>query len=71
MGTHPSAPSVVAAPGPYAGQPLLTLVRDHPELLGDAAAAFGSDLPFLFKVRCSTSMPLVHVWMFCFGVELT
>ena len=46
MGTHPSAPSTLADTG---GQ-LLALLRDHPQLLGDALHAFGADLPFLFKV---------------------
>eukprot|EP00887_Chlorella_sp_A99_P008092 scaffold12.g8092.t1 len=51
MGTHPSAPAMLApGAGPYAGQPLLALLRDHPELLGAAAPTFGADLPFLFKV---------------------
>ena len=49
MGTHPSAPSLLVDDG-YAGQPLLALLRDHPELLGAALPAFGADLPFLFKV---------------------
>ena len=48
MGTHPSAPATLPADGsPYSGQTLLALLRDHPELLGDAAHEFGSDLPFL------------------------
>lgn len=34
----------------YAGQPLLALLRDRPELLGAALPRFGCDLPFLFKV---------------------
>ncbi|PSC70267.1 mannose-6-phosphate isomerase 1 [Micractinium conductrix] len=49
MGTHPSAPSLLADNG-YAGQPLLALLRDRPELLGAALPRFGCDLPFLFKV---------------------
>jgi mannose-6-phosphate isomerase len=49
MGTHPHAPSLLADNG-YAGQPLLALLRDRPELLGAALPAFGADLPFLFKV---------------------
>jgi mannose-6-phosphate isomerase len=49
MGTHPSAPSLLADNG-YSGQPLLVLLRDRPELLGAALPAFGADLPFLFKV---------------------
>ena len=49
MGTHPSGPSLLADNG-YAGQPLLTLLRDRPELLGAALPRFGCDLPFLFKV---------------------
>ncbi|KFM24973.1 Mannose-6-phosphate isomerase [Auxenochlorella protothecoides] len=48
MGTHPSAPSTLAAPS---GQPLSDLLQRHPELLGAAAPAFGiRGLPFLFKV---------------------
>ncbi|EFN52038.1 hypothetical protein CHLNCDRAFT_139231 [Chlorella variabilis] len=49
MGTHPAAPSLLADNG-YAGQPLLALLRDRPELLGAALPRFGCDLPFLFKV---------------------
>lgn len=49
MGTHPSGPSLLADNG-YTGQPLLTLLRDKPQLLGAALPAFGCDLPFLFKV---------------------
>lgn len=49
MGTHPSGTSLLADNG-YAGQPLLTLLRDRPELLGAALPRFGCDLPFLFKV---------------------
>lgn len=49
MGTHPSAPSLLADNG-YTGQPLLALLRDRPELLGAALPQFGCDLPFLFKV---------------------
>ncbi len=49
MGTHPSAPSLLADNG-YTGQPLLALLRDRPQLLGAALPVFGCDLPFLFKV---------------------
>jgi mannose-6-phosphate isomerase len=49
MGTHPSAPSVLADNG-YTGQPLAALLRDRPEYLGAALPLFGADLPFLFKV---------------------
>ncbi|KAG7668228.1 hypothetical protein KSW81_002126 [Nannochloris sp. 'desiccata'] len=49
MGTHPSGPSVLAE-GTLSGEQLLAYIRDHPEVLGDAASKFGVDLPFLFKV---------------------
>lgn len=49
MGTHPSGHSLLADNG-YAGQPLLTLLRDRPQMLGAALPRFGCDLPFLFKV---------------------
>ncbi|KAI7837538.1 hypothetical protein COHA_008625 [Chlorella ohadii] len=49
MGTHPSGPSLLVDNG-YAGQPLLTLLRDRPQMLGAALPRFGCDLPFLFKV---------------------
>ncbi len=49
MGTHPSGPSTVAE-GDLSGEQLLAYIRDHPEVLGDAASKFGVDLPFLFKV---------------------
>jgi mannose-6-phosphate isomerase len=49
MGTHPSGPSTLAE-GPLSGEELLAYIRDHPEVLGDAAPKFGVDLPFLFKV---------------------
>ena len=49
MGTHPSGPSTIAE-GPIAGEQLLAYIRDHPEVLGEAASVFGADLPFLFKV---------------------
>lgn len=49
MGTHPNGPSLLADNG-YAGQQLLTLLRDRPEMLGAALPEFGADLPFLFKV---------------------
>lgn len=49
MGTHPSGPSTIAE-GPVAGEQLLAYIRDHPEVLGEAASVFGADLPFLFKV---------------------
>ena len=48
MGTHPSGPSVLAV----TGQTLKEWVQAHPEALGDAVLKrFGTDLPFLFKVR--------------------
>lgn len=49
MGTHPSGPSLLVDNG-YAGQPLLALLRDRPQMLGAALPRFGCDLPFLFKV---------------------
>lgn len=49
MGTHPSGPSAITH-GPLAGTPLLAYLHDHPDTLGDALAAFGINLPFLFKV---------------------
>jgi mannose-6-phosphate isomerase len=49
MGTHPSAPSLLAE-GPAAGTPLLAALLDAPEALGAALPVFGADLPFLFKV---------------------
>jgi mannose-6-phosphate isomerase class I len=49
MGTHPSGPSTLAE-GNLSGEQLLAYIRDHPEILGDAASKFGVDLPFLFKV---------------------
>lgn len=49
MGTHPSGPSTIGE-GEYAGTQLLAYVRDHPEVLGNAAGEFGADLPFLLKV---------------------
>jgi len=49
MGTHPSGASTIAE-GPSAGEELLGLIRDQPEILGNACARFGADLPFLLKV---------------------
>jgi len=49
MGTHPSGPSILAE-GTLSGEQLLAYIRDHPEVLGDAADKFSVDLPFLFKV---------------------
>jgi mannose-6-phosphate isomerase len=49
MGTHPSGPATLAE-GALAGTPLLAFIRDHPQVLGDAAPRFGADLPFLLKV---------------------
>jgi mannose-6-phosphate isomerase len=49
MGTHPSGPSMLAE-GTLSGEQLLSYIRDHPEVLGDAAFKFNVDLPFLFKV---------------------
>lgn len=49
MGTHPSGPSRIAN-GNLAGTELLAFIRDYPQALGDAAARFGADLPFLLKV---------------------
>lgn len=48
MGTHPSCPSVLLS----SKQSLKEYLASRPELLGDKVVKkFGSDLPFLFKVR--------------------
>lgn len=48
MGTHPSCPSTLLS----SGQSLKDYLSDRPELCGPKVVAkFGSDLPFLFKVR--------------------
>ena len=46
MGTHPNAPSMLANQ-----QPLGAWLAEHSETLGEGVrAAFGNQLPFLFKV---------------------
>ena len=48
MGTHPTAPSLVAG----SGQTLGGWLAAHPAALGARTTErFGVDLPFLFKVR--------------------
>ena len=57
MGTHPTAPSTVAA----SGQTLGGWLAAHPQALGDAVERrFGADLPFLFKVRRQPDTSVFH-----------
>lgn len=48
MGTHPSCPSTLLK----TGESLKEYLHHRPQLLGPKVLAkFGTDLPFLFKVR--------------------
>lgn len=48
MGTHPSGPALISGQDTT----LKEWIQAHPEALGDAVLKrFGTDLPYLFKVR--------------------
>jgi len=48
MGTHPSGPALISGQDTTLKQ----WIQAHPEALGDAVLKrFGTDLPYLFKVR--------------------